>query len=95
MTVGKDVSMLFTDVINCIQTDNIELKKVSPIFAFIRIRSDSMQVAHARSSRRARLQGILNASHPVYSIFDANALTDCCDYRCETACDCYSWSTCT
>eukprot|EP00611_Tribonema_gayanum_P002786 TRINITY_DN12105_c0_g1_i1.p1 TRINITY_DN12105_c0_g1~~TRINITY_DN12105_c0_g1_i1.p1 ORF type:complete len:907 (-),score=479.65 TRINITY_DN12105_c0_g1_i1:164-2884(-) len=28
MTVGKDVSMLFTDVINCIQTENIELKKL-------------------------------------------------------------------
>jgi AP-1 complex subunit beta-1 len=28
MTVGKDVSSLFTDVINCIQTNNIELKKL-------------------------------------------------------------------
>jgi AP-1 complex subunit beta-1 len=28
MTVGKDVSMLFTDVLNCIQTTNIELKKL-------------------------------------------------------------------
>eukprot|EP00633_Aureoumbra_lagunensis_P001793 CAMPEP_0197288852 /NCGR_PEP_ID=MMETSP0890-20130614/6034_1 /TAXON_ID=44058 ORGANISM="Aureoumbra lagunensis, Strain CCMP1510" /NCGR_SAMPLE_ID=MMETSP0890 /ASSEMBLY_ACC=CAM_ASM_000533 /LENGTH=908 /DNA_ID=CAMNT_0042759869 /DNA_START=150 /DNA_END=2876 /DNA_ORIENTATION=- len=28
MTVGKDVSMLFTDVVNCIQTSNIELKKL-------------------------------------------------------------------
>jgi vesicle coat complex subunit len=28
MTVGKDVSMLFTDVINCIQTASIELKKL-------------------------------------------------------------------
>ena len=28
MTVGKDVSMLFTDVVNCIQTENIELKKL-------------------------------------------------------------------
>ena len=28
MTVGKDVSTLFTDVINCIQTDNLELKKL-------------------------------------------------------------------
>eukprot|EP00904_Undaria_pinnatifida_P012779 jgi/Undpi1/8631/HiC_scaffold_25.g11096.m1 len=28
MTVGKDVAMLFTDVINCIQTENIELKKL-------------------------------------------------------------------
>lgn len=28
MTVGKDVSMLFPDLINCIQTDNLELKKL-------------------------------------------------------------------
>ncbi|CAM6037567.1 unnamed protein product [Sphagnum compactum] len=28
MTVGKDVSMLFTDVVNCMQTDNLELKKL-------------------------------------------------------------------
>eukprot|EP00276_Gloeochaete_wittrockiana_P004635 CAMPEP_0184659200 /NCGR_PEP_ID=MMETSP0308-20130426/28715_1 /TAXON_ID=38269 /ORGANISM="Gloeochaete witrockiana, Strain SAG 46.84" /LENGTH=861 /DNA_ID=CAMNT_0027098849 /DNA_START=272 /DNA_END=2857 /DNA_ORIENTATION=- len=28
MTVGKDVSMLFTDVVNCMQTRNIELKKL-------------------------------------------------------------------
>ncbi|CXI83707.1 AP-1 complex subunit beta, putative [Plasmodium berghei] len=28
MTVGKDVSMLFSDVVNCMQTSNIELKKL-------------------------------------------------------------------
>merc|ERR1711970_1230514 len=28
MTVGKDVSTLFPDVINCMQTDNLELKKL-------------------------------------------------------------------
>ena len=28
MTVGKDVSMLFTDVVNCMQTGNVELKKL-------------------------------------------------------------------
>ena len=28
MTVGKDVSMLFPDVTNCMQTDNLELKKL-------------------------------------------------------------------
>ena len=28
MTVGKDVSALFPDVINCMQTDNLELKKL-------------------------------------------------------------------
>jgi len=28
MTVGKDVSTLFPDVVNCMQTDNLELKKL-------------------------------------------------------------------
>lgn len=28
MTIGKDVSMLFTDVVNCMQTDNVEMKKL-------------------------------------------------------------------
>jgi AP-1 complex subunit beta-1 len=28
MTVGKDVSAIFADVVNCIQTDNLELKKL-------------------------------------------------------------------
>jgi len=28
MTIGKDVSMLFADVVNCIQTANVELKKL-------------------------------------------------------------------
>ena len=28
MTIGKDVSSLFPDVINCIQTDSMELKKL-------------------------------------------------------------------
>ena len=28
MTVGKDVSMLFMDVVKCIHTENLELKKL-------------------------------------------------------------------
>jgi AP-1 complex subunit beta-1 len=28
MTVGKDVSSLFSDVIKCVQTNNIEMKKL-------------------------------------------------------------------
>lgn len=28
MTVGKDVSMLFPDVVNCMQTNDVELKKL-------------------------------------------------------------------
>jgi hypothetical protein len=47
MTVGKDVSSLFTDVINCMQTDNIELKKLvyvspnQPRSAWLGLRSPS------------------------------------------------------
>eukprot|EP00894_Picocystis_sp_ML_P004461 jgi/Pico_ML_1/54978/g106.t2 len=28
MTVGKDVSSLFPDVVNCMQTDDLEMKKL-------------------------------------------------------------------
>ena len=28
MTVGKDVSIIFPDVVNCMQTDDLELKKL-------------------------------------------------------------------
>lgn len=28
MTVGKDVAMLFPDVVNCMQTEDLELKKL-------------------------------------------------------------------
>lgn len=28
MTIAKDVSALFSDVVNCMQTDNLELKKL-------------------------------------------------------------------
>ena len=28
MTIGKDVSQLFPDVVNCMQIDNLELKKL-------------------------------------------------------------------
>merc|ERR1719163_911366 len=28
MTVGKDVSSLFPDVVNCMQTEDLELKKL-------------------------------------------------------------------
>ncbi|XP_032471700.1 AP-2 complex subunit beta-like isoform X2 [Phocoena sinus] len=32
MTVGKDVSCLFPDVVNCMQTDNLELKKLMYLY---------------------------------------------------------------
>jgi len=33
MTVGKDVSQLFPDVINCGQTDDLELKKLVYLYS--------------------------------------------------------------
>ncbi|EZG68466.1 putative beta adaptin [Gregarina niphandrodes] len=42
MTLGKDVSSLFTEVVNCIQTTNVELKKLVYLYLinFARIRPD-------------------------------------------------------
>lgn len=46
MTVGKDVSMLFTDVLNCVQTGNIELKKLVYLY-LINVRSRSYTVLNS------------------------------------------------
>ncbi|KAK7479968.1 hypothetical protein BaRGS_00028795 [Batillaria attramentaria] len=41
MTVGKDVSALFTDVVNCMQTDNLELKKLVYLYLMNYAKSQS------------------------------------------------------
>jgi AP-1 complex subunit beta-1 len=40
MTVGKDVCSLFPDVINCMQTEDIELKKLVYLYAINYARSN-------------------------------------------------------
>lgn len=40
MTVGKDVSPLFPDIINCMQTEDIELKKLVYLYAINYARSN-------------------------------------------------------
>lgn len=40
MTVGKDVCPLFLDVINCMQTEDIELKKLIYLYAINYARSN-------------------------------------------------------
>jgi AP-1 complex subunit beta-1 len=40
MTVGKDVSSLFPDIINCMQTEDIELKKLVYLYAINYARSN-------------------------------------------------------
>ena len=52
MTVGKDVSMLFTDVLNCIQTGNIELKKLVYLYLINYAKS---QVGRASNSPAPRV----------------------------------------
>ncbi|KAK7088489.1 AP-1 complex subunit beta-1-like isoform X2 [Littorina saxatilis] len=41
MTVGKDVSALFTDVVNCMQTENLELKKLVYLYLMNYAKSQS------------------------------------------------------
>lgn len=40
MTVGKDVCSLFPDIISCMQTDDIELKKLIYLYAINYARSN-------------------------------------------------------
>ena len=44
MTVGKDVSMLFTDVLNCVQTGNIELKKLVYLYLSDQLCKDTTRI---------------------------------------------------
>lgn len=54
MTVGKDVSMLFTDVLNCVQTGNIELKKLVYLYLInVRVLSSLNRCLHCSLLFRA------------------------------------------
>ncbi|KAI3388701.1 hypothetical protein SNEBB_002164 [Seison nebaliae] len=47
MTVGKDVGQLFADVVNCMQTDNLELKKLANLYVmnYAKIQPDTAILA--------------------------------------------------
>ena len=49
MTVGKDVSALFPDVANCMQTDNLELKKLVYLYLVSNIFDSARYSCHCPS----------------------------------------------
>jgi len=50
MTVGKDVSALFPEVVNCMQTDNLELKKLTYLYIMNYAKSQPEQAIMAVNS---------------------------------------------
>nr|XP_033703520.1 AP-2 complex subunit beta-like [Tursiops truncatus] len=78
MTVGKDVSCLFPDVVNCMQTDSLELKKLvylylmnyaksQPDMAIMAVNSFVKVVANAVAALSE-----ISESHPNSNLLDLN-----------------------
>lgn len=62
MTVGKDVSSLFTDVVNCMQTENLELKKL--VYLYL--------INYAKSQPDLAILAVntfVKVNHAIYLIF--------------------------
>ena len=104
MTVGKDVSSLFTDVINCMQTDNIELKKLvylyvmnyaksNPDLAILAVNTFKKDTAHPNPLIRAlavRTMGCIRVEKITEYLFEPlrKALKDEDPYVRKTAAVC-------
>nr|KAF6414945.1 adaptor related protein complex 2 subunit beta 1 [Molossus molossus] len=105
MTVGKDVSSLFPDVVNCMQTDNLELKKLvylylmnyaksQPDMAIMAVNSFVKVVANAVAALSE-----ISESHPNSNLLDLNpqninklltALNECTEWGQIFILDCLS-----
>ena len=60
MTVVKDVSSLFTDVVNCMQTENLELKKLVYLYLINYARSQpDLAILAVNTSRSEASNAVL------------------------------------
>ena len=60
MTVGKDVSMLFPDVVNCMQTDDLELKKLVYLYLINYAKTQpDLAIMGVNTFVKARVQAVL------------------------------------
>jgi AP-1 complex subunit beta-1 len=69
MTVGKDVSMLFPHVVNCMQTEDLELKKLVYLYLinYAKTQPDLAIMAvntFVKVGQRARLPRCQQQTHP-------------------------------
>eukprot|EP00913_Durusdinium_trenchii_P019025 g17880.t1 len=65
MTVGKDVSALFADVVNCIQTDNVELKKLVYLYVMNYAKATpELAILASWTSRCRMLDVLLRSTEP-------------------------------
>lgn len=66
MTVGKDVSALFPDVVNCMQTDNLELKKLVYLYLMNYAKSQP-DMAIMAVNTFVKVSAFLLCSEPAFS----------------------------
>lgn len=68
MTVGKDVSSLFTDVVNCMQTENLELKKLVYLY-LINYAKSQPDLAILAVNTFVKVTTLVNFCLPAFCIF--------------------------
>lgn len=68
MTVGKDVSSLFTDVVNCMQTENLELKKLVYLY-LINYAKSQPDLAILAVNTFVKVRTAVNFCPPAFYIF--------------------------
>ena len=73
MTVGKDVSALFPDVVNCMQTENLELKKLVYLYLMNYAKSQpDMTIMAVNTFVKVRGDGVFPVI--IYSLIVSNQL---------------------
>lgn len=80
MTVGKDVSALFPDVVNCMQTDNLELKKLVYLYLMNYAKTQpDMAIMAVNTFVKVFRDFFLekNCSHTFFCVFTARIFLDC------------------
>lgn len=71
MTVGKDVSSLFTDVVNCMQTENLELKKLVYLYLINYAKSQpDLAILAVNTFVKVRIKVNLLLFDIIFSFFD-------------------------
>ena len=64
MTVGKDVSVIFPDVVNCMQTDDLELKKLVYLY-LINYAKSQPDLAIMAVNTFVKACSLLHCCHPL------------------------------
>lgn len=84
MTVGKDVSSLFTDVVNCMQTENLELKKLVYLYLINYAKSQpDLAILAVNTFVKVRLHSIFLQLMQLFEIHILSHFIEACIAACK------------